>query len=258
MLKRLWRDISIIFSQIRVNLLLFFLLMILGVLLLHFFGDKPDASWPILFLDVFHLATIERVDPGGRIIPILLAFILPIGTTVILGEGILRVISIYLQRDQNRKDWDLMVIKAYRDHTIICGVGEMGRQIIIRMLAEQPNLQLVLIDPRPGILTELSLDNDQAIHFQGDMTDVETLMQANIQVAKQAILTSGTDTVNLETAYKIQHINPALDVWVRLHHSGLAELLDLSRKPEIHFFCPYQQAADSVVNHILIHNQTQI
>ena len=212
MLKRLWRDISIIFSQIRVNLLLFFLLMILGVLLLHFFGDKPDASWPILFLDVFHLATIERVDPGGRIIPILLAFILPIGTTVILGEGILRVISIYLQRDQNRKDWDLMVIKAYRDHTIICGVGEMGRQIAFRMLAEQPNLQLVLIDPRPGILTELSLDNDQAIHFQGDMTDVETLMQANIQVAKQAILTSGADTVNLETAYKIQHINPAVSL----------------------------------------------
>lgn len=147
-----------------------------------------------------------------------------------------------------------MVIKAYRDHTIICGVGEMGRQITRRMLVEQPNLQMVLIDPRPGLLAELALESDQAIHFQGDMTDVDTLRQANIQTAKQAILTAGNDSVNLETAYKIQQINPKLDVWVRLHHSGLAELLDLSRQPQIHFFCPYQQAADSVVEHILVHN----
>jgi hypothetical protein len=108
--------------------------------------------------------------------------------------------------------------------------------------------------PRPGILTELALSHEQGIHFQGDMTNVETLIQANIQAAKQAILTAGIDSVNLETAYKNQHINPNLDVWVRLHHSGLAELLDLSRQPQIHFFCPYQQAADAVVDHILVHN----
>ena len=254
MIKKILRDITIIFSRIWINLLLFVLLMVLGAVLLKFFGDTPQASWPILFLDVFHLATIERVEPAGKIVPIILAFVLPIGATLILGEGILRVISIYLQRDQNRKDWDLMVIKAYRDHTIICGVGEMGRQIALRMLAEQPNLQLVLIDPRSGLLAELALTNDQAIHFQADMTNVDTLHQANIQTAKQAILTAGNDSVNLETAYKIQHINPKLDVWVRLHHSGLAELLDLSRQPQIHFFCPYQQAADSVVEHILVHN----
>ena len=254
MIKKILRDITIIFSRIWINLLLFVLLMVLGAVLLKFFGDTPQASWPILFLDVFHLATIERVEPAGKIVPIFLAFMLPIGATLILGEGILRVISIYLQRNQNRKDWDLMVIKAYRDHTIICGVGEMGRQIALRMLVEQPNLQLVLIDPRSGLLAELALTNDQTIHFQGDMTNVDTLHQANIQTAKQAILTAGNDSVNLETAYKIQNINPKLDVWVRLHHSGLAELLDLSRQPQIHFFCPYQQAADSVVEHILVHN----
>lgn len=257
MINKIRRDITIIFSRIWFNLLLFVLLMVLGAVLLKLFGDTPGASWPILFLDVFHLATIERVDPGGRIVPIILAFILPIGTTLILGEGILRVVTIYLQRGENRKDWDLMVIKAYRDHTIICGVGEMGRQIALRMLTEQPNLQMVLIDPRSGLLAELALRNDQAIHFQGDMTNVDTLLQASITTAKQAILTAGNDSVNLETAYKIQHINPNLDVWVRLHHSGLAELLDLSRKPQIHFFCPYQQAADSVVEHILVHKQAK-
>jgi voltage-gated potassium channel Kch len=257
MIKKLWRDISIILTKIWVNLLLFTVLMVLGAVLLRFFGDAPGASWPVLFLDIFHLATIERVDPAGRVMPVILAFIMPILTALILGEGILRVITIYLQRDANRKDWDLMVVKAYHDHTIMCGLGEMGRQIAYRMLAEQPGLRLVLIDPRPGILAELGLSPDQGVHFQGDMTNVETLIQANIKTAKQAILTAGIDSVNLETAYKIQQINPALDVWVRLHHSGLAELLDLSRQPQIHFFCPYQQAADSVVEHILVHKQAK-
>lgn len=254
MIKKLWQDLIIIFSKVRVNLLLFALLMIIGAVLLRFLGDTPAASWPVLFLDVFHLATIERVEPAGKVMTIILAFVMPILTALILGEGILRVITVYLQRDVNRKDWDLMVVKAYQEHTIICGLGEMGRQIAHRLLAERPDLHLVLIDPRPGILAELALSHEKAIHFQGDMTNVETLIQANIQAAEQAILTAGIDSVNLETAYKIQQINPALEVWVRLHHSGLAELLDLSRQPQIHFFCPYQQAADAVVEHILVHN----
>ena len=114
-------------------------------------------------------------------------------------------------------------------------------------------MKLVLIDPRPGILMELSLSDEHAIHFQGDMSNIETLKQANLQTAKLAILTAGEDAINLETAYKIQEINPDLNVWVRLHHSGLSELLDLSRKPQIHFFCPYQQAADAVVEQIIDH-----
>ena len=257
MFKNLWRDIRIILSNIWGNLRLFALLMILGAVLLRFFGDSPEVSWPVLFLDVFHLATIERVEPAGKVIPIILALVLPIFTALILGEGILRVITIYPQRHANRKDWDLMVVKAYHDHTILCGLGEMGRQIAHKLLAEQPNLRVVLIDPRPGILVELGLSPDQGVHFQGDMTNVETLIQANIQSATQAILTAGIDSVNLETAYKIQQINPTLDVWVRLHHSGLAELLDLSRQPQVHFFCPYQQAADAVVEKILVHNNAK-
>ena len=251
MINRIQRDITIILSTIWLNLVLLIALLLSGAVLLKFFGDNPHAEWSRQLLDAFHLATIERVDPGGKIMPIILAFVMPVGITLILGEGIMRVFSIYLQRDKNREDWDLMVIKKYRDHAVICGVGEMGRQLAHRLLAEQPDLKLVLIDPRPGILAELSLASDQAIHFQGDMTSMTTLNQSKLQNAKLAILTAGKDSVNLETAYKIQQINPDLTIWVRLHNSGLAELLDLSRKPQIHFFCPYQQAADSVVEHII-------
>jgi voltage-gated potassium channel Kch len=254
MLKRIWRDFSIIFSTIWINLLLFILLLFIGAGLLKIFGPDPQSGLPQLFLDAFYLATIESVETGGKIIPIILAFLMPIGIAVILGEGVLRVFSIYMQRRVNRKEWDLMVVKKFKDHTVICGVGEMGRQLVRRMIAEQPQIDLVLIDPRPGLLAELGLNSNHTIHFQGDMADVETLEQANIRAAKMVILTAGEDALNLETAYKIQKIIPGLTVWIRLHHSGLAELLDLSRKPQIHFFCPYQQAADVIVDHIMERN----
>lgn len=256
MIKKIWRDFFIIFSSVWVNLFLFALLMILGAVILKYFGANPQTSLPELLLDVFHLATIESVDTGGKLVPILLAFIMPVGMTIILGEGVLRVFSIYMQRRVNRKEWDLMVVKTFKGHTVICGVGEMGRQLLKRMLAGQSHRDLVLIDPRPGLIAELGLDTDHTIHFQSDMGDVETLEQANIAFAELVILTAGEDALNLEAAYKIHQMNPNATIWVRLHHSGLAELLDLSRQPQIHFFCPYQQAAEAIVGHI-IENQTR-
>jgi hypothetical protein len=245
------RDFAIILSSVWINLLLFLVLMTLCTVLLNFFGNDLHASWLQLLLDSLHLATIERVETGGKVIPILLAFIMPIGTTIILGEGVLRVFSIYLQRRENRKDWDLMVVKTFTNHFVVCGVGEMGRQLVRRMMVEQAPIDMVLIDPHPGLLAELGLSNDHTIHFQSNMADVETLEQASIRSAKLVILTAGEDALNLETAYKILHINPDITLWIRLHHSGLADLLDLSRKPNIHFFCPYQQAAESITNQIM-------
>lgn len=251
----IFRDLRIIVSTVWINLLLFLGLMILGSILLRFFGNKPDARWSQLFLDSFYLSTIESVETGGRLIPVILAFIMPIGMAIILGEGVLRIFSIYMQRNVNRKEWDLMVVKTFNNHTVMCGVGEMGRQLIKRMINEQPDLDFVLIDPKPGLLSELRMNNEHTVHFQDDMADVETLEQANVKTAKLVILTAGEDALNLEVAYKIQQLSPSTTVWVRLHHSGLAELLDLSRKPNIHFFCPYQQAADAIVEHIMEKNQ---
>jgi hypothetical protein len=250
----IFRDFRIIVSTVWINLLLFLGLMIFGTILLKFFGNTPDAKWSQLFLDSFYLATIEGIETGGRLIPVLLAFIMPIGMAIILGEGVLKIFSIYMQRNVNRKEWDLMVVKTFINHTVMCGVGEMGRQIIRRMITDSPEMDFVLIDPKPGLLTELGMNNEHTVHFQGDMADVETLEQANVKTANLVILTAGEDSLNLEVAYKIQQLSPSTTVWVRLHHSGLAELLDLSRKPNIHFFCPYQQAADAIVEHIMEKN----
>ena len=88
-MKRYFRDIFIILSAVWINVILFFILMILSAGLLKLFGNRPQASWLELLLDALHFSTIERVDTGGKVVPLLLAFILPILSAIILGEGIL-------------------------------------------------------------------------------------------------------------------------------------------------------------------------
>ncbi len=255
--QQIWKDLSIMLSMIWLNLLLFAGLMAAGAILLKISGAYPGASWPGLFLDAFHMAIIERVaGDKDALMPILLSFLLPLGTILVLGEGVLRVLSIFLQKQEHREEWAIMVAKTYTNHIIVAGVGELGTALVKRIHADQPDARIVLVDLRAGLLAETGLSDENIVCIQADMTSVEALKTANCQKARLILLAAGNDAFNLESAYKIIQLNPQAQIWVRLHHGGLADMMDLARKPNIHFFSPYQQAADVIANHLLREEQT--
>lgn len=250
--KQFWKDLSVVLSLIWINLLAFVILMAVGVVLLKISGAYPHAGWLGLLLDTFHMAILERVaQESDGWIPILLSFLLPLGTAVILGEGVIRVFSIYIQKGQHREEWDIMVAKTYSNHIVIAGVGELGRSLVKRLRADHPGVKILLLDLRPGLLAETGLPGDDIACIQADMTNIETLKSAGCDKARLIILASGNDAYNLEAAYKIVQLNPEAEIWVRLHQSGLAELMDLARKPNLHFFSPYQQAAEVIAARLL-------
>ena len=248
----LWRDLRIVSKAIWLNLLLFVGLLAGAVALLHLSGAYPQASWLDLLVDAFHMALLERVaEPGDGVLPAVLTFLLPLLTVIILGEGALRVLTVFIARGEHREEWDTMVAKTYTNHIVVCGVGELGKALVKRIHADHPETRIVLVDLRPGLLSEAGLSGGNVICLQSDMTRIETLKTANCHKARLVLLASGNDAFNLEAAYKIIQLNPQTETWVRLHHSGLAELMDLSRKPNLHFFSPYQQAAEVIAGHLL-------
>jgi hypothetical protein len=245
-------DLSIIFSMIWLNLLLFAGLLIGAAVLMKISGAYPQAGWPGLFLNAFHMAITERVaQEDSGLTPILLSFFIPLGTAIILGEGVLRVLSIYLQKSEHREEWAMMVAKTYADHIVVCGVGELGKALVKRLHTDHPESRMVLVDMHPGLLTETGLTEDMVTCLQADMTSMETLKNASCHKARLILLTSGNDASNLEAAYKVIQLNPQAKIWVRLHHNGLADLMDIARKPNLHFFSPYQQAAEVIASHLL-------
>jgi voltage-gated potassium channel len=247
-----WKDLSIVFLMIWLNLALFASLMVTGAVLLKISGAYTQASWPGLLLDAFHMAITERVaEENDGLVPILLSFILPLGTVIILGEGVLRVFSIYLQKREHREEWDIMVAKTFSNHIVVCGVGELGKALVKRFHADHPEARIVLVDQHSGLLAETGLTDDNVICLQADMTSIETLKTANCHKARLVLLVSGNDAANLEAAYKVNQLNPQVQTWVRLHHNGLVDLMDIARKPNLHFFSPYQQAAEVIAGHLL-------
>jgi voltage-gated potassium channel len=247
-----FKDLWVVFSMIWINLVLFACLLVLGALLLKISGVYQGASFPGLLLDSFHMAILERVaDESDGLMPILLSFLLPIGSAIILGEGVLRAFSVYMQKHEHREEWDIMVAKTFKDHIVICGVGELGKALAKRLHSDHPDSRIVLVDLRPGLHLEAGLTDSTIVCLQADMTSLEVLKKAGCHKARLVILAAGNDAFNLEATYKIIQLNPQAQVWVRLHHRGLVDLLDLALKPNIHFFSPYQQAAEVITSHLM-------
>jgi voltage-gated potassium channel len=248
----LWRDLKIVVKAIWLNLLLFATLLAGTAALLRWSGSYPQANWLEQVVNAFHMAVLERVaQPGDGLMPAVLTFVTPLLAVIILGEGVLRVLTVFIARGEHREEWDLMVAKTFADHIVVCGVGELGKALAKRLHADHPEAGIVLVDMRPGLLTETGLVGENVLCLQSDMTSSETLRNANCQTARLVLLASGNDAFNLEAAYKILQLNPQTETWIRLHHSGLSDLMDLSRKSNLHFFSPYQQAADAIASHLL-------
>jgi len=246
------RDLRIVTKAVWLNLLLFFVFLVCAAIWLSLAGIYPKATFLDQLVNAFHMSIGERVvESGDGILPSILTFLLPVLTAIVIGEGILRVFSVFMARGKHQEEWNSMVVNTYTNHIVIFGVGELGKALVKRLYAEHPRDQMVLIDIRPGLLSEIGLSGENIIFMQSDMTNIETLKKVNSHRAKLIFLASGNDVVNMEAAYKIEQLNPQAQIWVRLHHSGLVDLMDLSRKQNIHFFSPYQQAAEVIINHLL-------
>jgi hypothetical protein len=245
------RDLRIVAHAVWANLALFAALLLAAAGLLRLAGCYARANCLDLIVVAFNMAHLERVaEPGDGLLPAILTFVVPLLTAVILGEGVLRVLSVFVQRREHQEEWEIMVARTFEQHTVICGVGELGRAIFRRLIAADPDAQVVLVDTRPGIAAELGLGGVNVCHVQADMTSQATLQAAHCDTASLIILACGNDAYNLEAGFKALQMNPQAQIWIRLYHSGLASLMDVSRKPNVHFFCPYERAAEALVTHL--------
>lgn len=128
-----WRDLRIAARAIWLNFALFAGVVVGGATALQLGGAYPEAGFVDLVVESFHMAHLERVaEPGDGLLPAFLTFVMPLLSVIILGEGVLRVVAVYLARRERREEWDLLVAKTFANHTVICGVGEMGRAVYRR------------------------------------------------------------------------------------------------------------------------------
>jgi TrkA-N domain/RyR domain len=156
---------------------------------------KPDSLWTIL-QESFNL-----VRGGGNYVlgkdPISLVlaqYLLP--AIAIIAAAKLFLLNL-------RRDIRVAFARQSSNHTIVCGLGETGRNVVdnLRSAGER----VVAIDLDGDQPNARSCEHAGVPVIKGDATVATTLALAGLSRARALVATTGNDTINFEIALRASH-----------------------------------------------------
>ena len=100
-----------------------------------------------------------------------------------------------------------------RNKTLIAGCSSLGATITNKFSTEGKNL--MVIDKQPKNFERLS-DRFSGYTITGDVTDLDVLEEAGIASAKEIVIVTDSDNVNLFVAHIAKKIYQVPNIYVRL------------------------------------------
>ena len=102
-----------------------------------------------------------------------------------------------------------------KNKTLIVGCGRLGSSMANKCSLERKNI--IVVDKDPDAFDRLS-DAFGGYTVTGDITDLSLLEEAYISTAKEIIITTGNDNVNLFIAHVARKIQDVPEIYVRLNN----------------------------------------
>ncbi|MBL4708711.1 MAG: NAD-binding protein [Flavobacteriales bacterium] len=164
-----------------------------------------------LYMTIITVSTVgfREVSPlsdSGKYFTIFL-IVMSIGTFAYA----IGVISFYLIDGEFRKHLlELRKVKKIQNlsrHTIVCGFGRNGKQIVQEL--EEANIPYVLIEKKPEVIND-AIARDCKNYIEGEATDDEILIEAGIMRAEALITTLPDDADNVFVVLTARGMNKNL------------------------------------------------
>jgi len=197
-------------SKIYIALSLLALLIVIGV-----FGYMYIANYS--FVDAFYMTVITITTVGfGEVHPLdangkLFTIILILTSITIFGY-LVSVISDYFINgkllEKIKKNKVQKKIKKLKNHTIICGYGRNGSQVVKRLASY--NKDCVVIENNKETIKKL--DELEILYIKGDATSDEELINAGIDNASSLITTLPSDADNLYVVFSARHLDKKITI----------------------------------------------
>lgn len=204
--------------------------MLAGVLtVLGGIGYKLIEGWSwgesfymvFITLSTVGFSEVEPLSAVGRIWTVML-IVAGVGTIGYLVAGVFELLmegSIYGFRRQKRME---NLIAQLLGHTIICGYGRVGRQVVKDFQAAGKEIVVVdAIDP------EGRLEAQGIPHVVGKAESESTLQAAGIERAAGIVAAVDSDTENVFITLTARQLNPEIRVIARASDSDTARKLKL-------------------------------
>jgi hypothetical protein len=122
-----------------------------------------------------------------------------------------------------RRDFRVALARRQSSHTIVCGLGDTGRQIVENLCAGRGRVVAITLDDTDP--NAVACERLGVAVLKGDATQIGMLRLAGLLRADTVVLTCGSDTTNIEIALRIK---AALDL-PQPHHSTLNLLPEVLR-----------------------------
>jgi len=168
------------------------------------------------YKEVGELSTVGKIFTIGLIAGGIVVITTAVGmfTTLVL-EGEL---GVYIRRRQMEKK-----IKSLKNHIIICGLGELGEEVI-RNLRESEE-KFIVIENSEEEINKVRKTLGDFPYIQDDSRELSALESANIKEAKTLITCLGSDSQNLFVVITAREANPSLTIVSEAIDRGVREKL---------------------------------
>ena len=209
------------------NILLFLLFILLFGTIGFYLVESKYSLFDSFYMSVITLSTVGYSEVGmlsfqGRIFTVIFILTGFLGITLafrFLGEQVAQNWSVQKFKLKKNKT----MIQKLKDHTIVCGYGRNGRQAVSRLKRhKQP---YVVIENEERCITEFDSD---ILFLKGNALSDTTLLNANINEAKNLICALPSDADNLFVVLSARQLKPDIVIVSRVSEEQNQRKLELA------------------------------
>jgi voltage-gated potassium channel len=198
-----------------------------------------------LYTTIDMIATVGNVvhplSEPGRLFTIVV-IVLGVGSLLYtFGVGMEYIIEGHFS-EAVRRHFMERKIAALRNHSIVCGFGRVGSQIVEELVAA--HISFVVLDERENNVRACVERGYMAL--QGDATSDDMLREAGIEHAKCVLVATEDDAHNISITLSARHLNSRLFIVARANHVETEAKLRLAGADRV--LSPYAIAGRRMAN----------
>ncbi len=153
--------------------------------------------WKCVFSAVGLIRFYDLYQPGEAPWQLIAAQFLVPGIAL-FGAGTVFLVGV-------RKNLRTALARRKSNHTVVCGIGDVGMQVIQNLRTSGQHV--VAVDLKDNSSGAATCEKSGVPLVQGDAKNPEVLLAAGIRRAQTAVITTGSDGENLDIALQINSMN---------------------------------------------------
>ncbi|GAB4501171.1 MAG: hypothetical protein Fur0035_07120 [Anaerolineales bacterium] len=150
-------------------------------------------------------------------------FIMPVLGVLTLAQGLADFGFLLFNRRARSKEWEMALASTLNQHHVLVGMGHLGYRVADQL--HDMGEKIAVIDLNPSADMTGTIQKMGIPIINDDASRQLVLEAANIQKAKSIILCMQNDALNLKIALMARHINPEIEVIIRIFDEDFAQSL---------------------------------